>query len=52
MRASASSNAAQPRQHLRAQGALGERLDRFDERVPGVDVDARVAVREGFRHGR
>ena len=44
--------AAQPRQHLRSHGALGERLDRFDERITGVDVDARVTVRKGFRHGR
>jgi hypothetical protein len=44
--------AAQARQHLRAHGAPGERLDRFDERIPGVDVDARVAVGERFRHGR
>ena len=38
-----------PRQHLRPQGALGERLDRLDEGIARVDVDAGVAVGERFR---
>ena len=36
--------AADSSQHLRAQRALRERLDRFDQAIAGVDVDAGVAI--------
>ena len=41
--------AADAGQHLRAQRAPGERLDRLDQRVAGVDIDAGVAIRERGR---
>ena len=44
--------AADAGEHLGAQRAARERLDRFDQRVAGVDVDAGVAVGEAFRHAR
>jgi hypothetical protein len=44
--------AADAGHHLAAHGALGERLDRLDERIARVDVDAGVAVGEPFRHAR
>src|SRR5207248_10444918 len=34
------------------QRAPGERLDRLDQRVAGLDVDAGVAVGKSFRHAR
>ena len=33
-------------QHLWAHGAPGERLDALDQRIAGIDVDARVTVRK------
>ncbi len=39
--------AADAREHLGAQRALGERLDALDQRIAGIDVHAGVAVREG-----
>ena len=36
--------AADAGDHLRAQRALGERLDRFDQRVARIDIDAGLAV--------
>jgi hypothetical protein len=36
--------AADPGHHLGAHRAPGEGLDRLDQRIAGVDVDARVAV--------
>jgi len=38
-------------EHLGAHRPLRERLDPLDERVAGVDVDARFAVRERGRRG-
>ena len=43
--------AADAAQHLGPHGALGEGLDAFDQRVARVDVDAGVAVGEGFGNG-
>ena len=40
--------AADARQHFGAHRALGERLDALDELVAGVDVDAGVAIGQGF----
>src|SRR2546429_7379008 len=39
-------------EHLGPQRAPGERLDRLDQRVAGLDVDAGVAVGKSFRHAR
>jgi hypothetical protein len=41
--------AADAGQHLRAQRPLRERLDPFDERIAGVDVDAGLAIGKGRR---
>jgi len=39
-----SAEAAKPRIAAASRGRARQRLDRFDERVPGVDVDAGVLV--------
>src|SRR5207302_1386132 len=39
-------------EHVGPQRAPGERLDRLDQRVAGLDVDAGVAVGKSFRHAR
>jgi len=40
-------------EHLRPHGAPGEWLDRLDEGVAGIHVDAGIAVRDSFfRHAR
>jgi hypothetical protein len=36
--------AAQPRRRPGARGRLGERLDRLDQGIAGIDVDAGIAV--------
>ncbi len=41
--------AADAGEHLGAHRPLGERLDALDQRVAGVDVDARLAVRQRSR---
>ena len=41
--------AADAGEHLGAHRALRERLDALDQRVAGVDVDARVAIGKGRR---
>jgi len=38
-------------QHPFAQGALGERLDAFDQGIPRIDVDARVTISQGRSAG-
>ena len=43
--------AAQSTHHFGAQGALDHRLDAFDQRIAGIDIDAGGAVGEGVRHG-
>ena len=40
------SEAADAREYFRPHRALRERLDALDQRIPGVDVDAGIAVRE------
>src|SRR5437868_3647097 len=44
--------AADAREHLRAHGLPREGLDGLDERVAGVDIDARIAVGESVRHAK
>ena len=36
--------AAEPRLRSRARRRLGKRLDRLDQRIAGIDVDAGIAV--------
>ena len=40
--------AADAGEHAGSHRALRVRLDPFDERIAGIDVDARVAIREGI----
>src|SRR5258708_22355820 len=44
--------AADAGEHLGPHRAPGERLDRLDQRIAGLDVDAGVAVGKSFRHAR
>src|SRR5471032_1012900 len=38
---------AQPAHHALAHGALGKRLDRFDQGIARIDIDAGIAVGQG-----
>ena len=39
-----SAEGAHPGQHLGSLGGLSQRLDQLDRAVPGIDVDARIAI--------